>query len=41
MGNPGQIERDEYHQALQGYARIDVPSWRDEVPIHAESHLKA
>jgi dihydroorotate dehydrogenase (fumarate) len=41
MGNPGQIEREEYRKALQGYARIDVPSWHDEVPIHAESHLKA
>jgi len=40
LENPGQIEREEYRKALQGYARIDVPSWRDEVPIPAESHLK-
>ena len=40
MKNPSQIEREEYRKALQGYARIDVPSWHDEVPIHAESHLK-
>jgi len=39
MENPGQIERDEYRKALQGYALIDVPSWHDEVPIHAESYI--
>lgn len=32
--NPGQIEREEYRKALQGYARIDVPSWHDEIPLH-------
>jgi hypothetical protein len=41
MGNSGRIEREEYRKVLQGYARIDAPSWRDEVPIHAKSHLKA
>jgi dihydroorotate dehydrogenase (fumarate) len=41
MENPGQIERDEYRKALQGYNLIDVPSWHDEVPIHAESHVEA
>jgi dihydroorotate dehydrogenase (fumarate) len=41
MENLGQIEREEYRRALQGYARIDVPSWHDEVPIHAASHQKA
>ena len=41
MGNPGQIEREEYRKALQGYARIDIPSWQDEVPIHAESQITA
>jgi dihydroorotate dehydrogenase (fumarate) len=41
MENPGQIEREEYRKALQGYARIDVPSWHDEVPIHAESHFSS
>jgi len=39
MENPGQIEREEYRKALQGYARIDVPSWHDEVPVQTESHL--
>jgi len=42
MKNPGQIEREEYRKALQGYARIDVPSWHDdEVPIQVESHVGA
>lgn len=41
MENPGQIEREEYRKALQGYAQIEVPSWHDEVSIHAEAHLKA
>jgi len=40
MGNPGQIEREEYRKALQGYARIDVPSWQDEIPIQPESLMK-
>lgn len=40
MENPGQIEEEEYRRALQGYAQIDVPSWRDEIPIHAESYIK-
>jgi len=35
MENPAQIEREEYRKALQGYAQIDVPSWHDEVPLHA------
>jgi len=25
---------------LQGYARLEVPTWRDEVPINAQLHLK-
>ena len=37
MKNPGQIERDEYRKALQGYALIDVPTWHDEVPVQADS----
>jgi dihydroorotate dehydrogenase (fumarate) len=32
--NPGEIEREEYRRALQGYSQIDVPDWRDEVPLH-------
>ena len=32
--DPGDVEREEYRQALQGYSRIDVPDWRDEKPIH-------
>ncbi|MCE0485158.1 MAG: hypothetical protein LV479_13095 [Methylacidiphilales bacterium] len=40
MQNPDQIEREEYLKALQGYARIDVPSWRDERPIQIESRFK-
>ncbi len=31
---PGQIEREEYRRALQGYSLIDVPDWRDEIPMH-------
>jgi dihydroorotate dehydrogenase (fumarate) len=34
-GTPEAIEREEYRKALQGYSLIDVPSWRDEVPLHA------
>jgi len=30
---PGQVEREEHRCALQGYSRIDVPSWRDEIPL--------
>jgi dihydroorotate dehydrogenase (fumarate) len=40
MENPAQMEREEYRRALQGYTRIDVPSWHDEVPLHAEPHPK-
>ncbi len=40
MEDPGQIEREEYRKALQGYAQIDIPSWRDEVPLHIDSELK-
>jgi len=29
--DPGEIEREEYRRALQGYSLIDVPSWKDEV----------
>jgi dihydroorotate dehydrogenase (fumarate) len=35
--DPQEIEREEYRKALQGYSRIDVPSWRDEAPIHTQS----
>jgi len=35
MTNPGQIEREEYRKALQGYGLIDVPTWHDEVPLQA------
>lgn len=31
---PGEIEREEYRRALQGYSLIDVPNWLDEVPLH-------
>ena len=41
MKNPGQIERDEYMKALQGYSQIDVPSWKDEIPLHAEAEAVA
>lgn len=41
MENPGQIEREEYRKALQGYARIEVPSWHDEVPLHVETNVHA
>lgn len=37
--NRGEMERDEYRKALQGYARIDAQSWHDEVPGHADLHL--
>lgn len=39
-GNSSQIEREEYRKALQGYARIEVAPWHDEVPIPTESHLE-
>ena len=35
--NLGEVEREEYSRALRGYAMIDVPSWRDEVPLHVFS----
>ncbi len=38
--NPEQLEREEYRKALQGYAKIDVPSWHDEVPLRTEAHHK-
>jgi dihydroorotate dehydrogenase (fumarate) len=41
MPNPGQIERDEYRKALQGYARIDVPSWHDEVPVRSAAAMRS
>jgi len=37
VNDPQEIEREEYQKALQGYSRIDVPSWRDEVPICAQT----
>jgi dihydroorotate dehydrogenase (fumarate) len=43
--DPGEVEREEYRRALQGYSRIDVPDWRDEVSLHIPysetSHRKA
>jgi len=35
--DPQELEREEYRKALQGFSRIDVPSWRDETPIHAQT----
>lgn len=32
--NRAETERDEYRRSLQGYMLIDVPNWRDEVPVH-------
>jgi dihydroorotate dehydrogenase (fumarate) len=37
---PGEVERDVYRLALQGYARIDVPEWRDEAAIHLSPQHK-
>jgi dihydroorotate dehydrogenase (fumarate) len=34
VDDPQEVEREEYRKALQGYSRIDVPSWRDETPLH-------
>jgi len=31
---PGEIEREEYRRALQGYSLIDVPDWRDEKTLY-------
>jgi dihydroorotate dehydrogenase (fumarate) len=39
MENPGEIEREEYRKALQGYALIDFPSWHDEVPLHGKNRI--
>jgi dihydroorotate dehydrogenase (fumarate) len=39
--DPGEVERDEYRRALQGYSRIDVPDWRDEVPLKVDYSEKA
>lgn len=33
MTKPGEVEHEQYRQALQGYSMIDVPTWRDEVPL--------
>ncbi len=38
---PGQVEREEYRRALQGYSLIDVPDWRDEIPIHLATVTKS
>ena len=35
--DPQEVEREEHRKALQGYSRIDVPSSRDEAPVHAQS----
>ena len=29
---PGEIEREEYRRALQGYSLIDMPDWGDDMP---------
>ena len=35
---PGEVEREVYQMALQGYTHIDVPDWRDEVALHIPPH---
>lgn len=36
----GEVEREVYQMALQGYTHIDVPDWRDEISIHLPPHQK-
>ena len=38
---PAVIEREEYRKALQGYSLIDVPSWREEVPLPSDPRMSA
>lgn len=36
----GEVEREVYQMALQGYTHIDVPDWRDEIATHLPPHEK-
>jgi len=35
---PGEVEREQYDLALQGYSHLEPPDWREEIPVHVDPH---